>query len=343
MGDRRQFLQNSFAAAGCAALAPLYAPSARASTSLKLVPLVGRLALVEGAAANIVVASSGKELVLVDGGSSVDAKALSKLLDAHYPGQMLRAVFNTHWHWIQTGFNATARARGVDVLAHENTRLWLTTTVHSRWEHKVYPPQPAAALPNRTFFYGPQQFEFGGSKIDYVHLDPAHTDGDIYVRFPEENVLVVGDVLAPGRYPIIDAATNGWLGGINGALHTIGEIADANTRLIPGSGPVAGLSQLKEQEEMGVAVMTAMGQVYRKGGTFEEFLAAKPTADYDAKFGDPSLFLQVAFDTAWYQVNPMGGLSTGEPMGAGGRPGFGRPPPGRPPAGRPANAGGQGQ
>jgi cyclase len=339
MGDRRQFLQGGLAAAGCAALAPLYAPLARASTSLRLTPLVGRLALVQGAAANIIVASTGKELILVDGGSSTDARALLQLLDAHYPGQPLRAVFNTHWHWIQTGFNATARAQGVDVIAHENTRLWLTTTVNSRWEHKVYKPQPQQALPNRTFFYGPQQYEFGGTKIDYVHLDPAHTDGDIYVHFPEENVIVVGDVLAPGRYPIIDEATNGWLGGINGALHSIGELANADTKLVPGSGPVSGLSALKEQQEMGVAVMTSMAQIYRKGGTFEEFVASRPTADYDAKFGDPSLFLKVAFDTAWYQVNTMGGLSTGLPMGPGGRPGFGRPPVGRPPAGRPEAGG----
>lgn len=327
MADRRRFLQSGLAAAGCAALAPLYAPRARAAASLRLVPLAGRLALVQGAAANIVVASSGQELLLVDGGAAGDSRALLNLLDQHYPGQKLRAVFNTHWHWDQTGFNATARARGVDVIAHENTRLWLSTTVNSRWENRIYKPQPSAALPNRTFFYDPQQFEFGGTNLDYVHLDPAHTDGDIYVRFPEENVIVVGGVLSPGRYPLIDDATNGWLGGINGALNTLGELADETTRLVPASGPVAGVAELKLQQQMGVDVMTQMGQVFRKGGTFEDFIALKPTRDYDARFGDPTQFLKLAFDSAWYQVNTMGGLSTGLPMR--GPPGGGFRPPAR--------------
>ncbi len=304
------------ATAGGVALGSLYASRARADASLTLVPLAGRLALIQGAAANILVASSGKELLLVDGGSAADARAVLKLLDQKYPGQPLRAVVNTHWHWDQTGFNGTARAHGADVLAHENTRLWLTTTVNSRWENKVYKPQPAAALPNRTFFYGPQQFDFGGSKVEYIHLDPAHTDGDVYVRFAEENVIAAGGVLSPGRYPVIDAATGGWLGGINGALRTIGGVADASTKLVPATGPVAGLTELKQQQDMGNAIVGRMSEIYRKGGTFADFVATNPTRDFDAKFGDPGQFLKLAYETASYQVNPMGGLAGGAPAGA---------------------------
>ena len=122
------------------------------------------------------------------------------------------------------------------MIAHENTKLWLGTEVNSRWEGKVYPAQPAAALPNKTFFYGPQTLDFGGSKVEYAHLGQAHTDGDIYVRFPEENVIVAGDVVSPGRYPIVDSASNGWLGGIKTALKTIIARCDANTKVVPGVG-----------------------------------------------------------------------------------------------------------
>lgn len=312
--DRRFFLGAGLALAGAAAL-----PRAVASTGLKLRPLTPRISLVEGAAANIVVASAGGELVLVDGGSAVDAKALRKLLDENYRGQKLRAVFNTHWHHAQTGFNATARSLGADVLAHENTRLWLTTTVNSRWEGKVYKPVAKEALPNRTFHYDPQVLEFAGGKIEYVHMTQAHTDGDIYVRFPEDNLIVTGDVLSPGRYPVIDTACNGYLGGINTALRTIEGLSDAGTQLVPGSGPVAGLPALKLQLDMGTALLQRMSDHYRKGGTFEEFLATRPTADFDGELGDPSQFLKLAYDSAWYQVNPMGGLTTGQPPAGRGR------------------------
>ena len=307
--DRRTFLGAGLALAGTCALPQL----ARASTGLALRPLTARVALIEGAASNIVVASAGGELVLVDGGAAADTRALGRLLEEHYPGQKLRAVFNTHWHHAHIGFNAAARARGADVLAHENTRLWLTTQVNSRWEGKVYKPVAKDALPNRLFHYDPQSLDFAGGRIEYVHLGQAHTDGDIYVRFPEDNVIVTGDVLSPGRYPIVDTATNGYLGGINTALRNIGELCDDATQLVPGSGPVANIAALKLQQEMGTAVLVKMSENYRKGGTFEEFVATRPTADFDAQLGDPALFLKLAYDSAWYQVNPMGGLATGQP------------------------------
>lgn len=307
--DRRYFIGAGLALAGAGVL-----PGARAASgTLSLRPLTARISLIEGAAANIVVASAGGELLLVDGGASADATAVARLLEQHYPGQKLRAVFNTHWHHAQVGFNATARAQGADVVAHEHTRLWLTTSVNSRWEGRIYQPLPKAAWPNRTFHYDPQKLEFAGGTVEYVHLGQAHTDGDIYVRFPEDNLIVTGDVLAPGRYPIVDTASNGYLGGINSALRTIEAVCDASTQLVPGSGPVAGIAALKLQQEMGTEVLVKMSENYRRGGTFEEFLASRPTAAFDAQLGDPSRFLKLAYDSAWYQVNPMGGLTTGQP------------------------------
>lgn len=320
MGDRRQFLGLSLAAVGAGALPALYAPPARAALRLSLQPLTPRLWLVEGAAANIVVASSGQELVLVDGGAAADTKALQALLQERFPGQPLRAVINTHWHWDQTGFNATARKAGADVLCHENTRLWLTTEVNSRWENRVYKPQPKAALPNKAFFYDTQSLEFAGGKIEYAHLGQAHTDGDIYVRFPEDNVIVAGGVLSPNRYPLIDTATNGYLGGINAALRTLDGLCTADTKLVPATGAVANRAAAQQQQEMGSFVLQRMSENYRKGGTFAEFVATQPTRDFDAQFGDPAQFLKLAYDSAWYQVNPMGGLTTGQPPAApGGR------------------------
>jgi glyoxylase-like metal-dependent hydrolase (beta-lactamase superfamily II) len=253
----------------------------------------------------VVVASDGQNLLLVDGGASADARALQKLLAQHYPGQKLAAVINTHWHWANSGFNATARKAGAEVIAHENTRLWLGTEVNSRWEGRVYPAQPAAALPNKTFFYGPQSLDFGGSKVEYVHLGQAHTDGDIYVRFPEENVIVAGDVVSPGRYPIVDSASNGWLGGIRTALKTVGGRCDASTKVVPGVGPVVNVDVVRKQEDMCFTVITRIGDSYYKGQTWDELVATNPTSDFDAQYGDPALFLKQSYDTAWYHVGEI--------------------------------------
>jgi glyoxylase-like metal-dependent hydrolase (beta-lactamase superfamily II) len=214
-------------------------------------------------------------------------------------------VINTHWHWAQSGFNATARKAGADVLAHENTRLWLSTEVNSRWEGKVYKAQPAAALPNKTFYYGPQSLPFGGGAVEYVHLGQAHTDGDVFVRFAEENVIVAADIVSPAKYPIVDAASNGWLGGVQGALRTIAARCDANTQVIPAVGTPVGVDAVKQQQEMCFSVISRIGENYYKGGTFEELLASAPTREFDAQYGDPALFLRQAYETAWYHVNEI--------------------------------------
>jgi len=290
-------------AAPVVGFAPRRAWAAR--SKLSLAPLTGRLSLITGGAANIVVASAGGELLLVDGGAAADAGQLSKLLAENFPKQKLKAVLNTHWHWAQSGFNATARKAGADVLAHENTRLWLSTEVNSRWEGKVYKPQPAGALPNKTFYYGLQSLPFGGGAVEYAHLGQAHTDGDVYVRFAEENVLVAGDVVSPSKYPIIDSASNGWLGGIQGALRTLVARCNANTKVIPAVGAPVGVDALKQQQEMCFTVVGRIGENYYKGGTYEDFLASKPTKEFDAQYGDPALFLKQAYETAWYHVNEI--------------------------------------
>lgn len=302
---RRNVLGWGLAAAASPALNLVPGVAWAARSRLSIAPLAGRLSLITGGAANIVVASAGNELLLVDGGAAADAAQLSKLLASHYPGQKLKAVVNTHWHWAQSGFNAAARKAGADVLAHENTRLWLSTEVNSRWEGKVYKPQPAQALPNKTFHYGAQQLPFAGGAVEYVHLGQAHTDGDVYVRFAEENVIVAGDVVSSTKYPIVDSASNGWLGGIQGALRTIAARCDGGTKVIPAVGSPVGVDAVKQQQEMCYAVVSRIGENYYKGGTFEDLLASKPTKEFDALYGDPALFLRQSYESAWYHVNEI--------------------------------------
>jgi cyclase len=278
---------------------------ALASTRFDLQALADGLWRVTGAATNIVVAEGPDSLLLVDGGSAEDTRALQKLLAQHFPGKRVAVVFNTHWHPNHTGFNATARRLGADVIAHENTRLWLGTEVNSRWNDRVYAAQPAAALPNRTFYYGLQKLDFGGRTVEYGHLGQAHTDGDIFVRFPDANVIVTGGVVAPQAYPMGDPASNGWLGGIHTATKDLMTRGDAQTKFVPGIGPVCGIDEVKAQSELCFTVLQRIGEVYYKGQTFGEFLATQPARDYVARLGDPAQFLRLSWDTAWYHVNEI--------------------------------------
>ena len=302
---RRGFLQGATSLLGVGSAAAILSSPSHAAARLSLSSLAEGLWLVQGGAANALIAATDEGPVLIDGGVAPDARPLEQLLKRQFPGKSVRAVFNTHWHPPHSGFNATARKLGVDVIAHENTKLWLSTEVNARWEGRVYPPQPVPALPNRTFFYGPQVLEMGGRRFEYGHLGQAHTDGDIFVKVVDANVIATGDVLAPERYPLVDPASNGWLGGLHTATKTLAARGDSGTKYVPGSGAVCGADTLKAQEELCYTVLQRIGDVYYKGQTYEQLLASNPTREFDASHGDPAQFLKLSWDTAWYHVGEV--------------------------------------
>ena len=119
----------------------------------------------------------------------------------------MQTLFNTHWHPEQTGLNEALGKAGKTIISHENTRLWLSTDITWSWNGQQFKRLPKVAQPNKTF-YTTGQLDSG---IRYGYIpDAAHTDGDMYVYFPTQNVLVVGDVVSQSRLAGCGLA-DGWL------------------------------------------------------------------------------------------------------------------------------------
>lgn len=284
-------------------------PSARAKsarTPIESTRLADDLFLFQGAGGNVVAATSSDGLLLVDGGSADRSAELLKRIAAETGQRKVQQLINTHWHWDHTGSNEALLKSGASVLAHENTRLWLSEEVISKWEGRTYPARPKA-LPNQTFFYDEdaKPLSFGGQKLEYSWMPGAHTDGDLYVFFPRQNVLVAGDVLSGGEYPVADYCTGGWLGGMITGLKAMLKEGDANTRFVPGSGPLRTRADLEAQIDVCFTALQKIGDNYYKGQTWEELVASKPTRDFDAQWGNPDRFLRLAYDGAWYHVNEI--------------------------------------
>ena len=269
---RRSVLRGALAAGAAVtagALAPrlTLAKAAESPGSAQIVhtALSDSLHLFQGAGGNVVAATSGGWGSA--GGWRTGAGQPALLAQARR-GERRRKVqllLNTHWHWDHTGSNAALGKAGAKIIAHENTRLWLGTRVDSKWEHRIYPPQPARALPTQTFFYGPQKRSFGGQDVEYTIMPQAHTDGDIYVFFPRENVLVAGGVVTGGSYPLPDYCTGGWLGGMIDGLKTILAKADAQTRIVSGLGATRTRADVQAQLDMCTAVMAKIGDPLFQG------------------------------------------------------------------------------
>ncbi|MEO6340857.1 MAG: MBL fold metallo-hydrolase [Caulobacteraceae bacterium] len=295
---------------GCAVVgsAPAWAAAggqAAASGQIVATDLGGDLVMYGGAGGNVVGWRGGDDLLLVDGGLAQHSAALLRAVQEKQGKGPVRYLLNTHWHVDHTGSNAALGATGAKIVAHENTRLWMGQTIDCAWENRTYPPQPARALPTETFFYDSKQLGFGGAQVEYGYLPQAHTDGDIYVRFPAQNLLVGGDVVTGGRYPVLDYSTNGWLGGMIDALKVLLAKCDAQTRIVPGSGALCTKADLQAQHDMCLAVLKKISDSYYKGQTWQEFLASKPTRDLDAQWGDPDIFLTTSYKGAWYHINEV--------------------------------------
>ena len=337
---RRTVLQGAVTAGLGAAMGWRGALADVAPAPITHTALADTLHLFEGAGGNVLAAGGADGVLLVDGGLAARSAELLQQVRAATGKGRVQALFNTHWHWSHTGSNEALGKAGARIIAHENTRLWLGTHVDSRWEQRIYPPLPAVARPTQTFYYGAQKFPFAGGDIEYGLMTQAHTDGDIYVFFPRENVIAAGGVVAGGSYPLTDWCTDGWLGGMVEGLSLLIGKADGETRIIPGEGPVRTKADLVAQRDMCQEVLGRIGTSYFRGDTWEQFSASHPTREFDAQWGNPDPFLRTAYDGAWYHVNEIrrftvrpgaGGRPPGGPRAAG--PGAG------PASGRPAGAG----
>jgi cyclase len=251
--------------------------------------------------ANVVAHTSAKGVLLVDGGSAAASDALMKVVSGLPGAGPVHTIFNTHWHPEQTGSNEKLGKSGVTIVAQENTRLWLTTDVTWSWNGRRFTRLPKVAQPNKTF-YTRGKLDSG---IDYGYIpDAAHTDGDLYVHFPQQNVLAVGDVVSGEGWPVVDWQTGGWIGGIVGGLQRLQTLANEETRIVPGRGPVLSLADLKKQSAMYGTIYDRLSQMLNKGRGPTEAVAAQPTKEFDAQMGNGDEFVRRAFESLWAYLSP---------------------------------------
>jgi len=275
--------------------------------SLTATKLADNFTLVSGAGSNVLVLSTPDGVLMVDGGMAEHSAELLKLISGQSDPPRIQVLFDTHWHLDHTGSNESAAAAGAKIVAHENTKLWMGAEIISMWEKRTYKPRPKEARPNTTF-YTTGKMTFGKQEIQYGYLGQAHTDGDIYVFFPGPNILMTGDVFSVGSYPILDYTTGGWIGGLSDASKTLVGLIDPQTRVIPGKGPIQTRADLQAQADMCATMRTRFVEMMRKGMSAKDMLAAAPTKEFDAKWGDPQLFITNAYPGLWGHVREIGGI-----------------------------------
>lgn len=193
-------------------------------------------------------------------------------------------VINTHVHPDHTGGNENLGSMGIPIIAHDNVRARMVEGIRGG------PPSPAAALPVVT--YGDTAtLHFNGEEIRIVKVPPAHTDGDSYIHFVNANVLHLGDVFRTTGYPVIDVDNGGTAEGTLAALDAALDMAGPGTKILPGHGELSDRGDVQEFRDMIAEVHERVSDLVEQGMTLEQVVAARPTEDLDARWGDPERFL----------------------------------------------------
>ena len=257
----------------------------------------GNVSVLEGSGGNIAVLTGPDGVFMVDAGIAVSKAKIEAALKS-LGGGPIKYVVNTHWHWDHTDGNGGVKAAGATILAHPNTVRHLSSTIRvDEWDH-TFTPVSAESLPT-TEVSSEKTLKFGGEDVRVEPYVPSHTDGDLSVYFPKEDVLVTGDTWWNGLYPFIDYAAGGSIDGMIRAANTNVSRATQHTLVVPGHGPVGDRAQLIEFRDMLVDVRAKVAALKAQGKSLDEVTAAKPTAAYDAKWGgaviNPTLFAALVY------------------------------------------------
>jgi cyclase len=295
---RRGFLEGCAAAAiGTLLTRSTAAVAHEPPPSLTTASLGEDLFLLTGAGCNVVAAVGPQGALLVDGGLEAHSAKLVKAALEATQTRRVHVLFNTHWHPEQTGSNERLGKDGALIVAHENTRLWLSRPIETDWLPQLYGPLPPKARPTKTT-YTTDTLAYG-RRIDYGYLQQAHTDGDIYVHFPEQKLLVAGGVVSNDGWPLMDYKTGGWIAGLVAGYDKLLQVAGQETRIVPANGPLLQRTDLQTHRKMYFTIYDRLVQSLLKGVGADEIVATQPAREFVAQWGNPDAFVERSYRSLW--------------------------------------------
>jgi cyclase len=241
----------------------------------------GNYYYLQGAGGNIGISIGDDGVIMID---DQFAPLTDKILAAirTVSDGAIRFVINTHVHPDHTGGNENLGNMGLMILARDEVRVRLANQL------------PEAALPVLTYSES-VTIHLNDDEVTTIPVPPSHTDGDSYIYFRNADVLHAGDVFRTVAFPVIDRGNGGTLAGTIEALAILIGMSGPNTKIVPGHGEVSTREDVMEFRDMVLDVKAQVEPMVARGMSYEQVLAARPTASYEAKWGDPERFLTAVY------------------------------------------------
>jgi len=267
------------------AVAALFAlPAAAQDITLKPTEVVPGLIMLEGeggfVGGNMALLTGDDGVVLIDDGLENFGDLLLAAIEEHSEAPV-DFVINTHVHGDHVGSNMALSSKGATIVSHDNIRRRL---VEAGWQtvDGMRPAKPGE-LPTLTFSDA-VTFYLNGRTAHVFHVANAHTDGDSMIHFPGINVIHTGDILFNGLFPFIDLDNGGSVAGYLAAQRRVLELADDDTKIIPGHGPLATRADMEAATSMLLDADARVRALVNQGKTEQEVVDQNPLADYHDKW-----------------------------------------------------------
>jgi len=273
--------------------------------------LSGTVTMIRGQGGNVAI-SAGEDGVYVidDQLKPITAQLIDTI--RKISAQPIRFVINTHYHGDHVGGNEMIGETGAIIVAHDNVRQRMTRQEFSEFWNRDSEVWPLGALPVLTFSES-MTLHLNDEAATVYHVARGHTDGDSIVHFPISNVIHMGDIFFNGLYPFIDLDGGGTLQGMLAATETAISLANEDTRIIPGHGPLASLNDLTSYREFLVKAGGNVQALIDQGKSLEQAIEMKPTAEWDEALGQtwikPAQFVTFLYNSLTgvdhYTRNPL--------------------------------------
>jgi glyoxylase-like metal-dependent hydrolase (beta-lactamase superfamily II) len=278
--------------------------------TIEVLPVQGNVYAITGAGANIAVQIGDDGVVLVDTGVAASNERVMNAI-RQLSSKPIRFVVNTNARADHTGANEQfARSGrkmgggllvggyagdGAMVIAHEAVLKAMSAPTGKT------PPTPSGGWPTDSYPGVSKEIYANNEGISILHPGAANTNGDSIAYFRRSDVVVTGDIFSMTSYPVIDVDKGGSFSGVIDGLNRIIEITipkdwqEGGTMVIPGHGRVADEADVVEYRDMITIIRDRIQDMIRKGMTLEQIKAARPTRDYDGRYGDPTAMIEAAY------------------------------------------------
>ncbi len=264
------------------------------ATEVRVQTVAPGLHVLLGAGGNVVVSIGEQGVLMVDSQYAEMVPKLTRAIE-NLGGDGIDFTINTHWHFDHNGGNALLGRDGSWFVAQRNSRRMMMNdhAIDLVNLHYMQPRSADEALPVVTFDDA-MQMHLNGDTIDLLHFGPAHTTGDTIIHFRNANVVHMGDVFN-ARYPFVDAGNGGHIDGMIRACREVLARLDSDSVVVPGHGPVSGYDDLETFVIMLETVRDRVNAMIDSGYTLDEVIAARPTAEFDERYGDPARLIDRAY------------------------------------------------